>query len=457
MNNIDAWNAVHSDVPDEPVVIPVEAYASQAYARAEGERLWSRVWQIACREEEIPKVGDYYTYEIMDESVIVTRTGPDQITAYYNVCPHRGRRLTAGSGHTARFHCRYHGWQWNLDGGCAKVLDREDWNGALTDEALQLRTVRVGRWAGFVFVNLDPQGESFEAFLGTLPYWLDPFEIGKMRYKWRQWLYFPCNWKVAIEAFIEGYHVGATHPQILRWTDAHTWSRAEGRHSCFGNTPRGGGPDDKPGITGMQVHESQDNRTAMADFMELLNTTVGLGTLTTQTIVDAARRAIDLLPKDATAEQTAAKMMELACQADAARGVVWPVIAADHFAKSGIDWHVFPNSIFLHGVTFILGYRARPHGDDPDSCIFEVYALERFPEGQEPRPENVYQPDTTEERWQVVLCQDFANMPEVQKGMKSKGFRGVMPNPRQEKPIINMHRNLAEFMGTGAPRAMVGE
>jgi nitrite reductase/ring-hydroxylating ferredoxin subunit len=441
-----------STVSDEPVVVPVEAYISSEYAKQEGKKLWSKVWQVACREEEIPNVGDFYTYDIADESVIVTRTLPDEITAYRNVCPHRGRKITGGCGHAKGFYCRYHGWQWNLDGSNKKVLDRGDWGGALSDEYVRLKTAKVGRWAGFVFINLDPNCEPLETFLATVPHWLDPFEIGKMRYKWRQWLYFPCNWKVALEAFMEGYHVGASHPQILRWSDCHSWSRSEGRHSCFGNAPR---PDASgtatAGAPGYQGKEGQDPRKELAAYNVHMQETVGLGTLTTQTLIDASARLVDELPETVSTAEAAVKMLELAAQMDAKRGVVWPQVDPVLYDQSGVDWHIFPNTIFLHGLTYLLGYRARPHGNDPDSCIFEVYALERFPEGQEPKPENVYQPDISEKTWQVVLCQDFQNMPEVQKGMKSSAFNGCVPSPRQEKPVINFHRNLAEYMGTGAP------
>lgn len=112
---------------------------------------------------------------------------------------------------------------------------------------------------------------------------------------------------------------------------------------------------------------------------------------------------------------------------------------------------MFPNTIILHGITFILGYRARPNGFDPDSCIFEVFVLERFPEGQEPKPENVYQPDQSQEKWRLVLTQDFSNMGEVQKGIESWGFAGPRPNPVQEQAVINFHRTLATYMGSGAP------
>jgi hypothetical protein len=150
-----------------------------------------------------------------------------------------------------------------------------------------------------------------------------------------------------------------------------------------------------------------------------------------------------------------AKLMELARSIDAERGVTWPAVDPEHFIQSGIDWHIFPNCVILHGITFLLGYRARPDGYDPNSCIFEVYFLERFPVGQEPPlPENVHQPDITEETWRLVLCQDFQNMPQVQRGMRSRGYAGAMPNPLQEKTVINFHRNLAAYMGAGAPQPL---
>ena len=128
-----------------------------------------------------------------------------------------------------------------------------------------------------------------------------------------------------------------------------------------------------------------------------------------------------------------------------------PEVPPEIMAESGLGWGLWPNQNILHGVTFVLGYRVRPNGDDPHSCIFEAYALERFPPGEEPKTEWV-RPEKTAENWGSVLMQDFGNMEYVHKGMKSSGFRGPMPNPHQEQKVINLHRNLAEFMGMSVPR-----
>src|SRR5690349_3889299 len=85
--------------PVDPAIIPIDAYTSENYARLENQRLWGRVWQAACRVEEIPNVGDFVTYDIMEESIIVVRSAADTIQAFYNVCQHRGRQLTQGCGH----------------------------------------------------------------------------------------------------------------------------------------------------------------------------------------------------------------------------------------------------------------------------------------------------------------------------------------------------------------------
>src|SRR5258705_13149811 len=80
------------DLPP-PETISVEAYVSADYARAERDKLWRKVWQQVGRVEEIPEVGDFLSYDILDDSILVVRTAPDKLRAYYNVCVHRGRRL----------------------------------------------------------------------------------------------------------------------------------------------------------------------------------------------------------------------------------------------------------------------------------------------------------------------------------------------------------------------------
>src|SRR5207245_1252558 len=70
-----------------------EVFVSREYAAREHRLLWKKVWQAACRVNEIPNVGDQFVYDIVDQSVLIVRESPERITAFYNACRHRGTRL----------------------------------------------------------------------------------------------------------------------------------------------------------------------------------------------------------------------------------------------------------------------------------------------------------------------------------------------------------------------------
>ena len=226
----------------DPVTIGVEAYTSPDYARAERDRLWRKVWQQVGRVEELPEVGSYLTYDILDDSIIVVRTGPSEFRAHHNVCMHRGRRLidvpdgakNALGRARKSFVCGFHGWTYGLDGTCTHVREQDDWKGALTPRNTHLAPVRVDTWGGWLWINMDPDAEPLADFLFPAAKILDPFGLENMRCKWRKWLHFDCNWKVALEAFNETYHVFTTHPEFNRFGEFKGWARAQGKHSNIG-------------------------------------------------------------------------------------------------------------------------------------------------------------------------------------------------------------------------------
>jgi phenylpropionate dioxygenase-like ring-hydroxylating dioxygenase large terminal subunit len=434
--------AVTSSPTRTRALIDKESYYSAEYLRLENERLWPRVWQMACREEEIPKVGDYLTYEVGDESIIVVRTLDGEIRAHYNVCQHRGRQLTEGCGHALRFHCRFHGWQYELDGSNAHIVDEGDWDGELDAKDLGLPSVRVDTWGGWVFVNPDDDCEPLADFLGEAAEILAPFELQRMRYRWRKWLVMPCNWKVALEAFNEGYHVRTTHTQVLRWSDDPSRSAIYGKHAMFG-FPEPAGIFGTGSARLGQV--TDDNREPLAEFYRYMKR--ALDSNMTDTMVAAAQRLPEL-PDGTSPLQVLEELGRMAIEDDARRGVAWPNVTPEQLLKAGTDWHIFPNMVFLQQPTNLLGYRARPNGDDPDTCIFEVYGLERFANGGEPVVENLRNDDIYDEDfWGEILLQDFQQMAATQRGMKSKGYAGPVINPLQETALSNFHRVYHGYLG----------
>lgn len=437
---------------EAPVMVPVEAYVCPDYARAEQERLWRKTWLQACRLEEIPEPGDFITYEIGVDSIIVVRVDETTIRAHHNVCIHRGRRLVDtpvgeknARGNRSSFVCGFHGWTYDREGKCTWIDEPEDWKGRLTPERTTLRPVKAETWGGWVWINMDPDAAPLRDYLEPAASMLDPFELHNMRPRWRKWIVFDCNWKVAMEAFSEIYHVNTTHPEFTQFGEFRGWARAQGLHSNIGyDAPRGMDENQQAKLR----LGSGDPRLSTAEMQ--LYTWREVNTNTTQTLVDAAVRLKDELPEGTPAGEVLAHWLSSARADDAKRGVHWPVVDPAHVGASGTAWQIFPNFQIGHAVNNMLCYAARPYGGDPDKCVFEVAVYELYPQGEAPDAPWTYCP-ADDPRWGSVLPQDFSNMAAVQQGMKSMGFPGTMPNPYRERSIANLHRNLARYMGSGFP------
>ncbi|MET0387803.1 MAG: aromatic ring-hydroxylating dioxygenase subunit alpha [Polyangiales bacterium] len=436
-----------------PVTIGVEAYTSEAYVRAEREKLWAKVWQQAGRLEEIPEVGNFLTYDILDDSIIVVRTAPDTLRAFYNVCSHRGRKLIDvpkgernAQGKRRLFVCGFHGWRFDLEGKCTHVPEQDDWQCSLSHENTHLQPVKVDTWGGWIWINMDPDSGPLREWLEPAAGMLDPFELQNMRFRWRRWLIFDCNWKVAMEAFNETYHIPMTHPEFTKFGDFRGWARVQGIHSNIGyDAPKGLDENQAK----LRVGGGGDPRLSTAELQNY--TWEHANTNTTRTLVEAAQRLADELPEGTPTPDVLRHWLDSARRADAARGVVWPTVDPVHVGKSGTAWQIFPNFQIGHAVNNALCYSARPYGYDPNKCIFEAAVYELFPKGEEPKTEWVFTP-ADDPGWRTVLPQDFSNMAAVQQGMKSRGFRGTKPNPYRERTTVNLHHNLAKYMGTGEPR-----
>ena len=155
-----------SPYPAGVTTVDTKRYYSQAEHDLEVERLWKRVWQMACHESDIPNVGDTHVYDIAELSYLVIRVSESEVKAYPNACLHRGRALCDSHRQELKaLRCPFHGWSWNLDGSLKEIPGH--WNfPSVTEEEYCLPEVKVGYWGGFYFINPDPQCEPLEDFLG---------------------------------------------------------------------------------------------------------------------------------------------------------------------------------------------------------------------------------------------------------------------------------------------------
>ena len=217
MSPATATQSVNHPQGAAPRAMPAWIYGHPQLTKLEIDRILKPSWQIACHTNSIPKSGDYVTLQIGPESVFVMRDREGQIRAFHNVCRHRGTRIFDGSGHCpGLIVCPYHGWSYKQDGLLSGVA-RSDTFPDLDRKSLSLIPVRTDVALGFVFVCLSgeprPVLEVFAPVLEELaPYrFEDMVPLGPITTE--EWA---CDWKVAIDNYLESYHVPIGHPGLQR-------------------------------------------------------------------------------------------------------------------------------------------------------------------------------------------------------------------------------------------------
>lgn len=426
--------------------VPVSDYISKDFLQLENERVWPRVWLMACRVEQLDSPGSYVVFDFVRETILLVRQQSGEIKAFHNVCPHRGRRLKDGCGSMTKIYCCFHAWSWNLDGSIQRVVRRDQWQGCpdFQDQDLHLPEVRVDTWAGWVFITLNPDAPSLREYLGDVPEYLDCYELEKTRLLWSVTSTPPANWKLVLGTFNEAYHVEATHPQTLKYSSSMLESRAHGLHSMFG--PMEFDPVELPNRPASLAAIKEDPRKLI--YESHVNMQRELAALYLEPSVTAARRLLEEVPAGSDIAILGAKLLEFNRQELEKRGVEWPRgLNPETIRAAGFGWQIFPNFIILLSLDGTLCYRTRPHPEDPDQCVWDIWAFGRFAPGAEPKPAHTTITDYKDFKGvNRFIDDDLVNMPEVQRGMHSSGFTALRPNPVQEVCVSNLHKGLHEFI-----------
>jgi phenylpropionate dioxygenase-like ring-hydroxylating dioxygenase large terminal subunit len=428
----DGFETTAQAVPfpvSDPERIAVQRYYDADFYRLETERLWPHVWQMATRLERIASVGDWIEYSNLGRSVIVVRTR-EGVKAYHNACRHRGVQLAPagadGNCETAGFTCPFHGWRWNMEGKNTFVYGRSKFSERQLDQAeIALKPCRVEEWGGHAWINFDDAAPSFRATIGSLTDRLDQYNADKLRAEWWYTTVLPANWKIAMEAFMEGWHVMRTHPQLYEASSVTSSTRYE---------------QEKGQILATVRDSIDDNIAAAVKSMELLSE--GMAGMCHAKDVEVARQLTDVdLPEGPEAMLRWFGMLcdEITRQGRA-RGEPTPdlnALALSH-PVNAVEFF-FPHYFMLPYLSSAAAYRIRPLG--PESCIFELWSLTLFPEGQEPEP--VMQPTFIpydSDRYPPIPRQDYSNIPRQQIGLHAGGFEYMRLSKDVEGLISNYHR-----------------
>lgn len=468
-----------------PTRVRAEVYYSRAVHEQEIEKIWKRTWQLACHEDEIRGVGDYMVYDIATLSFLVVRTSEEEIKAFHNVCLHRGRQLCDQAGKSARvFRCPFHGWSWKTDGSLNQVPCQWDFP-TVTGDKYSLPEVQVGRWGGFVFINPDPQAQPLADYLGDLSehFTLLPFE---KRYKAVHVAkVLRCNWKVAQEAFMEAYHVIATHPTILD-----VLGDANSKYDVFGNYSRAISPMEvesphikpytpdpearlytrwKHPLSGFVYERAGEDRVRVIDHGGAVSLFRADGSWIEGPLTHVDPNMCNwvggkLLPgtEDLPLERVRPGPGEnrRALAAAPLREELRPVLGdavegiSDAELLDSIYFTVFPNWHPWGSFNSIF-YRFSPHGDNPEECVHECWYMMPSPGGEN-------RPDPVPVQWlgadddytdapelgtlAKVFNQDVHNLPKVQKGLKALKDPEIIFADYEESKIRHFYTLYNEWM-----------
>lgn len=434
--------------PPQADFIPKEHYICPEFNRLENVRLWQRVWQIACREEEIPQPGNFVRYDVADQSIVVLRGDDGVIRAFHNVCQHRGNRLlTAERGSITKFSCRFHGWQWGRDGSNIYIKDHEDWSGCqrMSAEDMRLKEVLADSWGGFIFINMDPAAEPLAKFLDPVPGYLDCLEFEKMRLKRHATVRLQAKWLTAVTSFTESYHVYTTHPHLQPYVDEISVGYARGRHGSHGypNARPFGAPSARTGLP-----MPDDIREGYVRAMEGFSSPGDRTGVVSERSTRAVLRIMEEVPAGTPPEEVFRIAMQFMREAAEADGAGWPEITPEQMANLGVEWNIFPNIAMAMSLDAAVFFRARPDSLEVDSCLFDIWMLERVAPEKAPGVEHEFYPEWRpyQSSFPKLLVQDMRNIEQFQRGMSSIGFTGARTNPVQETQVFNLHRVLHEYV-----------
>ncbi len=443
--NAEAWDVRYPDGAEfaerhpltlEQTRIPTKRYTSPEFLATELDTVWRRTWQMACRAEDIPNAGDYVTYTISDQEWLVVRQPDGSVKALSNACRHRGNMIKTGCGSSHELRCQYHHWCWSLDGSLKEVPDRHLFVG-IVDHEYALDEAACDTWGGFVFLN--PAGfrddgtgaEPLLDYLGDVADQLAPYHLDKMRSTMSLSTDLGCNWKVAVEAFLEVYHVQGIHPQLMPMLDdVNTAFELMGVHSRM-IVPFGVPSMRLEHVDDVEVFEAFGARSGST----VVNREGGLG-------LD------DLFDADGNwVGEGDVRQHLIARTADVGTGLGhdYSGLSADQLVD---DYHylIFPGLVFnTHAGGFLL-FRIRPNATDPDRCWFDLWRF-AWPDEHAPVPDpapNVWV-DQGAGSFGQVLDQDFENLPRVQRGLHSRSLEFVTLSG-QEVRVAHVHTAVDRYL-----------
>ncbi|TDR14643.1 aromatic ring-hydroxylating oxygenase subunit alpha [Marinicella litoralis] len=198
-------------------------------------------WQLAAHNSQLGEVGDYVVHEFADLPIIVVNTG-EGIKAFHNVCRHRAGPLALKNGHAKTLMCKYHGWNYHLNGQLKSAPEMQTTPGfSVCDH--RLPEVQLDQWQGLIFVALKSNVPPLQEWVTGIAETITPIDIAQMKFYRRDEFILDCNWKVYVENYLEGYHLPHVHPGLNKLLDYKSYQTVLSQWHSYQFSPleQGGG------------------------------------------------------------------------------------------------------------------------------------------------------------------------------------------------------------------------
>ena len=190
--------------------LPGYIYSSPDIFAEEKERIFMADWLCMGRVEAFATPGDYKTFDVMGDPIVITRGTDGALNAFSNICAHRGVEVAQGEGNMERFSCPYHGWTYDLAGkliGASYMKDHKSFD----PKACRMPPLQLDTWAGWVFVNFDMEAPPLETHLAEFAADFDFLRMGELRLGATLEAELECNWKLVVENIVDVYHMRVVH------------------------------------------------------------------------------------------------------------------------------------------------------------------------------------------------------------------------------------------------------
>ena len=415
---------------DKSASLSKDRYISEDFMRSEWNGIWTKAWLFAGLESDLSETGDFFVYDIGRESIVITRNDENEISAFYNVCQHRGNKIvTLESGSFNKVSCPYHGWTYGLDGTLEHVPDRELFKEGVPCEEKSLKPVKVSVWAGLVFINMDESSSSLETFLGPIIDQLKPYKFEKMNLVKHQTVsLLETNWKTVRDNFLEQYHVDFIHPQHASFVDC---CDAENDLWPFGHT--------RTMVTSPVVNPRYSTPEEPPEFMKDYLKGLRLNPDDFNGKVPEIRKAIQK-QKRVIGNELGFDFSEF----------------TDDQVSDVLQYDIFPNIFMTIHPERLWIFGPKPHESDPNKCSFTKWSfqipshqvrdeskeLELLPgssfyeqTGSRPEHDIFTREDVVQGRKSltVTIDQDIHYLNDMQAGMHSKGFDSATLSNDEER------------------------